>query len=100
MALSNSSLASSSYLALSEEEQRKVMEHKREREARSLAVEKAYVHDVYEQISGNISSPCVPVPPLYFLTYRELHRLPVPAMAQSQTVPHRPGAGSVRVRRR
>ena len=52
MALSNSSLASSSYLALSEEDQRKVMEHKREREARSLAVEKAYVHDVYEQISG------------------------------------------------
>ena len=55
MALSNSSLASSSYLALSEEEQRKVMEHKREREARSLAVEKAYVHDVYEQISGNFT---------------------------------------------
>ena len=52
LALSNSSLASSSYLALSEEDQRKVMEHKREREARSLAVEKAYVHDVYEQISG------------------------------------------------
>ena len=60
LALSNSSLASSSYLGLSEEEQRKVVEHKREREARSLAVEKAYVHDVYEQISGNISTPCLP----------------------------------------
>ena len=55
LALSNSSLASSSYLALSEEEQRKVLEQKREREARSLAVEKAYVHDVYEQISGKKS---------------------------------------------
>ena len=55
LALSNSSLASSSYLALSEDEQRKVLEHKREREARSLAVEKAYVHDVYEQISGKKS---------------------------------------------
>ena len=52
LALSNSSLASSSYKSLSEEEQRKVKEDKKEREARSLVVEKAYVHDVYEQISG------------------------------------------------
>ena len=53
MALSNLSLASSSYRSLSEEDQRKVREYKEEREARSLAVEKAYVHDVYDQISGN-----------------------------------------------
>ena len=36
------------------------MEHKREREARSLAVEKAYVHDVYEQISGKKSGRHLP----------------------------------------
>ena len=53
LALSNLSLASSSYRSLSEEDQRKVREYKEEREARSLAVEKAYVHDVYDQISGN-----------------------------------------------
>lgn len=53
LALSNLSLASSSYRNLSEEDQRKVREYKEEREARSLAVEKAYVHDVYDQISGN-----------------------------------------------
>lgn len=52
LALSNLSLASSCYKSLSEEDQRKVKEYKAEREARSLAVEKAYVHDVYEQISG------------------------------------------------
>ena len=90
LALSNSSLASSSYLALSEEEQRKVLEQKREREARSLAVEKAYVHDVYEQISGKKRSYCQPRAssqnlsgPVWhqifsyhfshFLTFRELH---------------------------
>lgn len=76
LALSNSSLASSSYLALSEDEQRKVLEHKREREARSLAVEKAYVHDVYEQISGILSRNQKKVPRwrfLYFLAARQLH---------------------------
>ena len=53
LALSSSSLAShSSYRSLSEEDQRRVRDKKKEREARSLALEKAYVHDVYEQISG------------------------------------------------
>ena len=58
LALSNLSLASSCYKSLSEEDQRKVKEYKAEREARSLAVEKAYVHDVYEQISGRAESQC------------------------------------------
>ena len=53
LALSNSSLAShSSYRSLTEEDQRRARDKNREREARSLALEKAYVHDVYEQISG------------------------------------------------
>ena len=55
LVLSNSSLASSDYRSLSEEEQRRRNESKKEREARSLALEKAYVHDVYEQISANFS---------------------------------------------
>ena len=53
--LSSSSLASSDCRSLSEEEQRRQKESKKEREARSLALEKAYVHDVYEQISANFS---------------------------------------------
>ncbi len=53
LVLSNSSLAShSSYRSLTEDDQRRVRDKRREREARSLALEKAYVHDVYEQISG------------------------------------------------
>ena len=53
--LSSSSLASSDCRSLCEEEQRRQRESKKEREARSLALEKAYVHDVYEQISANFS---------------------------------------------
>ena len=53
LVLSNSSLAShSSYRSLTEDDQRRVRDKRTEREARSLALEKAYVHDVYEQISG------------------------------------------------
>ena len=55
--LSNSSLAtcSSDCRNFSEDEQRHRRDVRREREARSLALEKAYVHDVYEQISANFS---------------------------------------------
>ena len=53
--LSTSSLASSRCPSVYEEEQRRRNESKTEREARSLALEKAYVHDVYEQISANFS---------------------------------------------
>ena len=55
LVLSNSSLASSECRSLSEEEQRRLKELRKERDARSLALEKAYVHDVYEQISANFS---------------------------------------------
>jgi len=54
--LSSSSLASSSACrGMSEEERRRLRDLRAEREARSLAIEKAYVHDVYEQISANFS---------------------------------------------
>ena len=56
LVLSNSSLASSSFRSLTEEDGRRVRERRKEREARSLAIEKAYVHDVYEQISGETLS--------------------------------------------
>ena len=45
-------VSSSSLASLSEDDQRRLRERTRDREARSLALEKAYVHDVYEQISG------------------------------------------------
>ena len=49
-------VSSSSLASLSEDDQRRLRERTREREARSLALEKAYVHDVYEQISGEFVS--------------------------------------------
>ena len=96
LALSNLSLASSSYRSLSEEDQRKVREYKAEREARSLAVEKAYVHDVYDQISGNNTTPASTQPLVSPL--RQLHRQPLPTVASSQAVPDRPGAWLLRLR--
>ena len=47
---------------------------KKEREARSIAIEKAYVHDVYEQISGIwqfVKSICI-IFPVYFKIYKIL----------------------------
>ena len=47
-----------------QEERRRLRDLRAEREARSLAIEKAYVHDVYEQVIRTMA---------FLLTYRNVH---------------------------